>query len=695
MTVSRSARPLAKALSSRSTAIIGEYPYYRSDPKHWADNLRSLKDLGVQVVSLYVPWRLHETGPEQDSTGFRYDFDGESQPQTDLSGLLHVIGKLGLRALLKPGPYIFAEVRLGGLPDRVVRGQAAAVTDADDRPVTSESLPLPSAYDPWFRQQARDWLTAVRTRILEPYGVPRGPVVGVQLGNEGVYGELELPMSGADFAAPALAARTAYATRAPGSSSVAEVHVGPHAPAQVRAAWSRWSGLGIRERLEEFRTVLGTDLPTTVNLPLPHLSPQGALEAWVCRASAVTPDGTLPGNTSWVGAAALSDDALASLWFGMRALRSDTLEDNWGFTWDGEAWATPQVPVHHALLGLAFGSSTVAVYTACTTHNWPPQIAPDPDGLRAEGKDPACFAPPYCPSAPIDEQGGLHPNAQGLRLLSQFLDRYGDDLARCRAAPSACLVVDPVTLAEDAWPDGTEDSSPPGPATAVVLACTRLMVANGHDIDVVLADGHGLRAELMPSSAGQFRPMLWIVAGGRAMSRAVQEHLAKAATAGGRVVVAGPLPEYDEEAAPCRLLAKAPIVAVPADSWEKVYQVLTEQDADATHRDTGDDVLRLTRSDEENGVRFTFLSNRTDRHVTARGMDQNTEFAVDLTPHGATVLVTRSGHLDGYLATGADSALGPEPLPTPELRVGEELLRRLAHRNEIGLRTDDGWHTVV
>ncbi|MFF0766158.1 hypothetical protein ACFYWH_40140 [Streptomyces sp. NPDC003737] len=312
-----------------------------------------------------------------------------------------------------------------------------------------------------------------------------------------------------------------------------------------------------------------------VNLPLPHLSGAGALEAWVCRATAVVPDGTLPGNTSWAGSAALSDEALAALWFGMRLLRSDTLEDNWGFTWDGDAWATPQGPVHHALLGLAFGSTTVAVYTACTTHNWPAQIAPDPDGLRREGKDPARYEPPYCQGAPPDEYGESRPNAGGVLLLSRFLERFGDELAACHSSPAARLVVDPVTAAEGAWPVGDVSRAvAPGPLGTALAACVRLMIQDGQEVDVVLPDDSDLLdAPGDPASDGVMTP-LWVVAGGHVMSRDLQARLAARASAGERVVVVEAVPDHDENGAPCRLLAQAPVTVVAAGSPETLHRTL-------------------------------------------------------------------------------------------------------------------------
>jgi beta-galactosidase len=40
--------------------VTAEYPYFRDDSANWKPRLRSLQDLGVQVVSTYIPWRHHQ-----------------------------------------------------------------------------------------------------------------------------------------------------------------------------------------------------------------------------------------------------------------------------------------------------------------------------------------------------------------------------------------------------------------------------------------------------------------------------------------------------------------------------------------------------------------------------------------------------------------------------------------------------------
>ncbi|MGW7332270.1 beta-galactosidase, partial [Streptomyces sp. NPDC054840] len=145
---------LAGALVPGTTrpVVVGEYPYYRAEPANWFTDLRELRALGVDVVSCYLPWRFHETGDPllgpQGARGRAFDFTGKTDPQRDVVGLLELAAAAGLGVLLKPGPFIHAEVQLGGLPDRLCGPAHAPYLGLDGTVLTSQGKPLPSLLDP-------------------------------------------------------------------------------------------------------------------------------------------------------------------------------------------------------------------------------------------------------------------------------------------------------------------------------------------------------------------------------------------------------------------------------------------------------------------------------------------------------------------------------------------------------------------
>jgi len=72
----------------------------------WRDRLSKLKACGYNAVDVYFCWGYHSTEPGV------YDFTGVR----DVRSLLDIIAELGLFVIARPGPYINAEVSLGGLP---------------------------------------------------------------------------------------------------------------------------------------------------------------------------------------------------------------------------------------------------------------------------------------------------------------------------------------------------------------------------------------------------------------------------------------------------------------------------------------------------------------------------------------------------------------------------------------------------
>lgn len=149
--------------------LAGDYPYYRDDPDLWAPKLRAMSAAGLEVVSFYVPWRHHEL----DAGRFAFDGPGNR----DLIAFLQHIRQAGLCALAKPGPFVHAELPLGGLPDRLsptTDPLVQAATSADGQPLLSQGRSLPSPHDPVFQWETERWLGAVAT-VLRPQVHPHGP----------------------------------------------------------------------------------------------------------------------------------------------------------------------------------------------------------------------------------------------------------------------------------------------------------------------------------------------------------------------------------------------------------------------------------------------------------------------------------------------------------------------------------------
>ncbi|HRZ67804.1 MAG TPA: beta-galactosidase, partial [Candidatus Omnitrophota bacterium] len=94
--------------------VTADYPYYRDDAANWDDRLKKIKGAGIDAVTFYTPWRHHM---RRDGEKFSADFDGTTQPNRNVKLFLELCRKNGLWAVVKPGPFIHAELTFGGLPD--------------------------------------------------------------------------------------------------------------------------------------------------------------------------------------------------------------------------------------------------------------------------------------------------------------------------------------------------------------------------------------------------------------------------------------------------------------------------------------------------------------------------------------------------------------------------------------------------
>lgn len=275
----------------------------------------------------------------------------------------------------------------------------------------------------------------------------------------------------------------------------------------------------------------------------------------------------------------------------MRLLDADCVEDNWGHIWDDSAYLDPTVVWHHALLALAFGSRTCSVYAACATWTWPGLLDLEPDALRAEGTDPARFTPPYCPGAPMREDGTTSPNLYALHSLKTLLDDHGREMLRTELAADVLLVVGP--------------SAHRHTVARAAQVCAALMIEQGLTCDIVSSvdDPRTTRAgTLMLVTADAGDPVVAATWWPWAVRRAASGRPTAWVGRHDPTQVQGPLKVLDAD---FRLTAT---VASLAGLWDH---------ASPTRRAHPDGML-VVRRRVPNGAVFHFMFNRTDHRRSVR-----------------------------------------------------------------------------
>lgn len=112
------------------------HPHRLPSPSLWRDVLQKLRAHGHNAVSVPVPWNHHSPAPGT------YDFTGVR----DLNLFLNTAAEERLYVVLRPGPYLGADVDAGGLPGWLTAVDGSARTD-----------------DPEYLRHVDEWLSAVNS----------------------------------------------------------------------------------------------------------------------------------------------------------------------------------------------------------------------------------------------------------------------------------------------------------------------------------------------------------------------------------------------------------------------------------------------------------------------------------------------------------------------------------------------------
>ena len=144
--------------------LSGEMHYPRVPRAYWRDRFRKARAMGLNTITTYVFWNLHEPRPGV------FDFSG----QNDVAEYIREAQQEGLNVILRPGPYVCAEWDLGGYPSWLLK----------DRNITlrSEDPKFIAAMNTWFARLAKE---------VSPLLIQNGgPIIAIQVENEyGSFGD--------------------------------------------------------------------------------------------------------------------------------------------------------------------------------------------------------------------------------------------------------------------------------------------------------------------------------------------------------------------------------------------------------------------------------------------------------------------------------------------------------------------------
>lgn len=174
----------ALALHGEPTALYGgAVHYWRLERDRWEPVLDSVRRMGFTMISIYIPWEVHEIEKG------RFDF-GESNPSLDIDAFLTLCERKGFRVVVRPGPQINSELTWFGYPKRILADERLHARSAQGSKVVLTQVPKPIpalnyASERFFAETAL-WYDAICS-ILAKHAAPQGGVVAAQVDNEMAY----------------------------------------------------------------------------------------------------------------------------------------------------------------------------------------------------------------------------------------------------------------------------------------------------------------------------------------------------------------------------------------------------------------------------------------------------------------------------------------------------------------------------
>jgi len=139
------------------TPVMGEFHYARYPEGQWREELLKMKAGGLDIVATYVFWIHHEEVEGQ------FDWSG----RRSLRRFIETARDVGLKAVVRCGPWDHGEVRNGGFPDWLV---------AKGWPTRSD--------DQRYMDKVRILYGQIASQIKGLLWKDGGPVIGIQFENE-------------------------------------------------------------------------------------------------------------------------------------------------------------------------------------------------------------------------------------------------------------------------------------------------------------------------------------------------------------------------------------------------------------------------------------------------------------------------------------------------------------------------------
>jgi len=148
----------------------GEVHYFRIEKKYWRTHLLKAKKAGLNTISSYIPWCLHE----KEEGKFNFD---------NFLSFIKLLKEMNLYFIARVGPISNAELLNEGLPQWLVENHPAVCISGKGLP-NLPHVTLVSYHNPEFKEYTRRWYAQLLPIIKENQIINNGNIILVQLCNE-------------------------------------------------------------------------------------------------------------------------------------------------------------------------------------------------------------------------------------------------------------------------------------------------------------------------------------------------------------------------------------------------------------------------------------------------------------------------------------------------------------------------------
>lgn len=540
----------------RKYLISADYPYYRDKMENWNDRLIKLKKAGVSIVTFYVPWRHHIF---KDKNGISIDLEGKTCGNRNVKHFIELCQSLDLFVLIKPGPFVHAETNYDGLPDFISPSECGLIEGMlnNNYEYVLRDKPLPAPLDEKFKSLVGCWFDIVNKELIIPNIYPDGNIIAVQVLNEGMYSNINLSPLDYDYSKSSISffreflmqkyKSIAYYNRLNKTSYPGFDYIEPpvqwEEPQEIMHVlrfldWSEYQANYIKKLYDEYGSYLDNSIPHFANI-CAYLSEDAGLDYWLSRVQPELWSNTVYGFTNWVGAVAYDESAYNKYLTLSKRQKGPNLEENWGFSilYDYR-YKYPVIPYFQTVLAIANGASGFNVYTGVATAHWD-------DNLDN------CHDRPYPDSSPITHEGKITNKYKVLRLLTQYLNKYGDEILNSSTNIAAAYgLYLPYSYAAS-WDNSLNiwnriGVNPPRCGFKGLDAFQYNMRILNYDFGIV---------NLQKAKVDELlhNPVI-ILVGGFFMEESVQRKLVQYVKKGGKLVLLREVPQYNEKFENCSIL---------------------------------------------------------------------------------------------------------------------------------------------